>query len=143
MDLDLLHAKVAEQQLAHLRQLAASFEEKKAPPEEMAALPVDVPENTEKEPSRPIPTPSRSEAVLPRPVSTDAQPSEQRLWEDSFPATLPDQVDEAAAPEALMSQAVQECDSDDDILIGDIDPVARLQMYCCVTRVPNLYKMYL
>ena len=122
--------KVAEKQLQWLRQQAVLLQQQqpkpKAPsPEEgLLALPVGAPASAAENPSRPLPSPARA-AALPRPVSTDAQPPEQRLWEDSFPATLPDNV-VAEAAQDLGAQDPQKIDSDDDILIGDIDPVAKL-----------------
>ena len=80
-----------------------------SPPEETLLAP---------EPSRPIATPARGIVNVGRPVSSDAQPTEQQLWDQEFTGQL-------AAPN----------DEDDDQYVFEADPDSRLHNY---VREPHL-----
>ena len=112
---------MAEKRLLALKQRAEEIRKKPpAKPDKDAGPLKEAPAVSEL--ARRLATPSRALAVLPRPASTDAQPNEQQMWEQSFPDTLrdsPQAVMEATAGPPHVQQ--DDSDDDDDVLVGDVD----------------------
>ena len=81
------------------------------------------------DPSRPIPTPCRALAVLPRPVSSDAQPTEQQVWEQAFADALVDQV--SGEETSGLGHTGDAGGSEDEL----IDPAARKHYTNCVKQL--------
>ena len=96
---------------------------------------------TQEDRARPLPTPARApEPVFHKAVSTDAQPGEQQIWENTFAAETaegsqpPTDVDEPQVdedpgqPQKDLSElpALESGDSDSEV------GMASCQQYCCM-----------